>query len=87
MICESFPVGSDGKESTCNVQDPGSILGLGRSPGKGNGNPLQYSCLGNHHEQRCLVGYSPRGHNELDVTERLTRGTNGMWDLSSPTWD
>ena len=73
MRCERFPVGSDGKESACNVQDPGSIPGLGRSPGKGNGNPLQYSCLGNHHEQRCLAGYSPWGHNELDVTERLTR--------------
>ena len=42
-----FPGGSDGKESTCNVGNSGSIPGLGRSPGKGNGNPLQYSCLGN----------------------------------------
>ena len=39
--------GSDSKESTCNVGDPGLIPGLGRSPGEGNGNPLQYSCLGN----------------------------------------
>ena len=38
---------SDGKESACNVGDPGSISGLGRSPGEGNGNPLQYSCLEN----------------------------------------
>ena len=35
------------KESPCNVGDQGSILGLGRSPGEGNGNPLQYSCLEN----------------------------------------
>ena len=42
-----FPGGSNGKESTCNAGDPGSIPGLGRSPGGGNGNPLQYSCLGN----------------------------------------
>ena len=35
------------KESTCNVEDAGSISGSGRSPGGGNGNPLQYSCLGN----------------------------------------
>ena len=41
-----FPGGSDGKEYVFNVGDPGSIPGLGRSPGKGNGNPLQYSCLG-----------------------------------------
>ena len=39
-----FPGGSDGKESACNPGDPGSIPGLGRSPGDGNGNPLQYSC-------------------------------------------
>ena len=38
-------VGSDGKESPCNAGDPGSILGSGRSPGEGNGNPLQYSFL------------------------------------------
>ena len=43
----SFPCGSDGKESACNVGDSGSIPGLGRSPGEGNGNPLQYSCLEN----------------------------------------
>ena len=42
-----FPGGSDGKESACNAGDPGSIPGSGRSPGEGNGNPLQYSCLGN----------------------------------------
>ena len=42
-----FPGGSDGKVSACNVRDPGSIPGLGRSPGEGNGNPLQYSCLEN----------------------------------------
>ena len=43
----SFPGGSDGEASACNVGDPGLIPGLGRSPGEGNGNPLQYSCLEN----------------------------------------
>ena len=43
----SFPGGSDGKVSACNARDPGSIPGSERSPGEGNGNPLQYSCLGN----------------------------------------
>ena len=38
---------SDGKASVCNARDPGSIPGLGRSPGEGNGSPLQYSCLEN----------------------------------------
>ena len=42
-----FPGGSDGKASAYNTGDPGSIPGLGRSPGEGNGNPLQYSCLEN----------------------------------------
>ena len=41
------PGGSDGKESTCNAGDLGSIPGLGRSPEEGNGYPLQYSCLEN----------------------------------------
>ena len=40
----SFPGGSDGKESACSVADPGSIPGLGLSPGEGTGNPLRYSC-------------------------------------------
>ena len=42
-----FLGGSDGKASACNMGDPGLIPGLGRSPGEGNGNPLQYSCLEN----------------------------------------
>ena len=42
-----FPGGSDGKASACSAGDLGSIPGLGRSPGEGNGNPLQYSCLEN----------------------------------------
>ena len=53
MICISlnrkgFPGGSKDKASACSAGDPGSIPGLGRSPGEGNGNPLQYSCLENH---------------------------------------
>ena len=42
-----FTGGSDGKESAYNAGDPGLIPGFGRSPGEGNGNQLQYSCLGN----------------------------------------
>ena len=44
---KSFPGGSDGKKSACNAGDPGSIPGLGRSPGERNVNPLQHSCLEN----------------------------------------
>ena len=42
-----FPGGAEVKASACNAGDPGSIPGSGRSPGEGNGNPLQYSCLEN----------------------------------------
>ena len=62
--------GSDSKESACNSGDLGSISGLGRSPGGGHGNPLQYSCLENPHGQRCLAGYS---YKVLDTTEWLSR--------------
>ena len=60
-----FPGGSDGKASVCNAGDPGLIPGLGRSPGEGNGNPLQYSYLENS------MGYNPWGCKESDMTERL----------------
>ena len=64
-----FPGGSDDKESACNEGDPGLTLGFGRSPREGNGNPLQYSCLGKTHGQRSLVGYNPWSCKELDMTE------------------
>ena len=59
-----FPGGSDGKESVGSARDSGSILESGRSPGAGNGNPLQHSCLGEFHGQRSLAGYSPRDHED-----------------------
>ena len=73
-----FPGGSDGKKSTCSAGDLGLIPGLGRSPGGGHDNPLQYSCLGNPQGQRSLVAYSPWGHTELDMTERLSIQTQSM---------
>ena len=71
-----FPGGSDGKESTCNVGDLGLIPGLGRSPGGGHGNPLQYSSFDNPHGRRSLMAYSPWGSKKLDVTERLGMHTH-----------
>ena len=53
-----FRAGSDGKESACNAGDMGLILGSGRSPGGGHGDPLQYSCLENSEDKRVTVGYS-----------------------------
>ena len=55
-----------------DTRDPGWIPGSGRSPGVGQGNPLQYSCLENPYGQRDLEDYSSRGHKELDMTERLS---------------
>ena len=70
-----FPGASDGKEFTCNAGDLGSILRLGRSPGEGHGNPLQYSCLENPHGQRSLEGYSPWCPKEPDTTEQISKHT------------
>ena len=50
---------SAGKYLPANAGDLSSVSGLGRSPGEGNSNPLQYSRLENHHGQRSLAGYSP----------------------------
>ena len=70
-----FPSGSAGKESTCNVGDPGSIPGSRRSAGEGTGYPLQYSCLENPHGQRQEA--TVRGISESDTTEQLsTQMTN-----------
>ena len=62
---------SDSKESACNAGDPGSIPGLGRSPGEGNGHPVFW--LGESHGQRSLKGCSQWGCKELDTTEQLTK--------------
>ena len=68
---QCFPGSSDGKESAYNSGDPGSIPGLGRSPGEGNGNPLQYSCLENSMDRRSWWA-TVRGIAESDRTEWLT---------------
>ena len=62
---------SDGKESASNAGDPDSIPELERSPGEGNGYPLQHSCLETPMDKRSLVGYSPWSHKESDATEQL----------------
>ena len=67
-----FPGSWTDKESTCNVGDMGLIPGLGRSPGGGHGNPLQYSCLENPHGHSSLGDYSLWGWKELDTTEWLS---------------
>jgi len=64
-----FLSGSDGKDSASNAGDLGSILGSESSPGEGNGNPLQCSCLEKSHGLRSLAGYSSWDHKESDTTE------------------
>ena len=58
-----------------DTRDLSLIPGSGRSPGIGNGNPLQYSCLENSMD-RGLAGYSPRGHKELAMTEQPSTHTH-----------
>ena len=69
-----FPGRSDGKASTCNVGDLGSIPGLGRSPGRRHGEPTNSPVflLGEFHGQRSLAGCSPWGRKESDRTEQLS---------------
>ena len=61
-----FPVGSGSKEFTYNAGDLALIPRLGRFPGGGHGNPLQYTCLENPHGQRRLAGFCPWGCKELN---------------------
>ena len=70
MLTTGFPGGSDGKESSCNAGDLDLIHGLGRSPGRGHGNPLQYSCLENPHGQRAWCA-TAHGVAKSDATKLL----------------
>ena len=75
-VLMGFSGSSEVKASACNAGDPGSTPGLGRSPGGGCGNPLQYSYLENSHGQRSLADYRPWGRKELDMTEQLSTAQN-----------
>ena len=73
-----FPCGSAGKESACNEGDPGSIPGLGRSPGEGNGYPLQYSGLENSMES---MGSQRVRHDWVTFTSlQRNKRLNGLLD-------
>ena len=68
MLIPVFPHSSVGKESACNAGDMGSIPGLGRSPGEGNGYPLQYSCLENIMNRGAWQG-TVHGAAKLEMTD------------------
>ena len=76
-----FPWWTSGKESACNAGDQGSTPGLGKSPGEGNGNPLQYSCLENPGDRgawRATVHRVAKSQTRLsDITHSLTHSLNG----------
>ena len=72
----TFPGGSEGKDSACNVKNPGSIPGSGRSPGEGNGNALGYPCLEKSMDGGAWQAYSPWGCKESDTT----------WETSLDPW-
>ena len=66
---KGFPGGSHSKESACKAGDLGWIPGSERSPGKGNGNTLQYSCLENSMDRRAWWAYSPWGHSRTGLSD------------------
>ena len=81
-----FSGGSDGKASTYNAGDLGSPPELGRSPGGGHGNPLQYSCLENPYGQRSLVGYSPCGDKESNTAKRPSTARSHSNIIKTVSW-
>ena len=77
------------KESACNAGDTGdtsSIWGSGRSPEEGNGNPLQYSCLGNPVDRGAWWATVHGGRKESDMTERLSTGPRFTHDPLAGVW-
>ena len=80
FLCALNPGGSKGKETACHVADPVPIPWLGRSPGEGNGYPLQYSCLESSMD-RGACWAADHGVAESDTTEWLTLRTkaSGSW--------
>ena len=74
VICTlGFPHSSVGKESACNAGDLGSIPGLGKPPGEGNGNPFQYSCLENPMDRGAWPWDHKRGRHDLGTKQQILK--------------
>ena len=75
------------KNLPSDARDSGLILGLGRSPGKGSGKPLQYSCLENSMDRGDWVGYNPWGHKRVrhDLVTKTTTKHTGLF--ARQTWE
>ena len=69
---ENIAIDSDSEESACNTGDSGSIPGSGRSPGEGNGYPLQYSCLENSMDRGAIISGSQRVRHDISKYAVLT---------------
>ena len=69
-----------------DAEDVGSIPGVGRSPGEGNGNLLQYSRLEKFRGQRNLVGYSPEGHKVSDAMSTYVQRKEDSWGFDPGLW-
>ena len=78
-----FPGGSGSKESACNAGDLGSVPGLGRSPGEGNGNPPQYSCLKNSMDRGAWQATVQWGYTELDMTKQHSLSLHFLFEQES----
>ena len=78
MILDGFPGGSEVKASASNVGDSDSIPGLGRSPGEGNGNPLQYSCLRNPINRGARQATIHGVAEKLDIIERVSSSSSKL---------
>ena len=77
-----FPAGSVVKNMPANAGDVGSISGSGRSPGEGNGNPVQYSCLENSMNRGAWWATFHGGHEELDMTQHTHAHTGNIYRLT-----
>ena len=84
VTLQGFPGGSAGKESACNAGDQGSIPGLERSPGEGNGNPLQYSCLENFIDYGAFTVSSPKKPQAFNLVNQAKARCGGGFLASEP---